>query len=72
MNVSMICIEFMAKLLIADSAQRLGFKSDFNEIIKHPWLSDIDIGQLRARAIDLPYKPKVGDQQLNEVYFSLE
>lgn len=72
MNVSRLCIEFMAKLLISDSAQRLGFKSDFTEIIKHPWLQDIDLGLLRLRQIELPYKPKVGDQQLNEVYFQLE
>lgn len=60
-NVSVQCIDFIAKLLIADSASRLGFQSDYKEVSSHPWLGDIDFAALKEKKIEMPYKPKLSE-----------
>lgn len=62
----------MSRLLISDSALRLGYQSDYKEISGHPWLQDLDIGGIIEKKLIPPYKPMVSDQKINQNYFIME
>lgn len=46
-------------MLNKDRKARLGQNGDVDEIIKHPWFSNLDIGKLLKKQLPAPYVPKV-------------
>lgn len=66
------CQDMIKKLLQQDSSQRLGFTSDFKEIQNHSWLTDVNWLDLKAKRIELPYKPSHNEQEINDGYFNME
>lgn len=53
------CKDFISKLLEKDPVNRLGSKEGIEEILRHPWLADINIDQLVSKQIDPPFRPKL-------------
>jgi serine/threonine protein kinase len=51
--------DLIDKLLNKNKDKRLGKEKDFDEIISHPWFSDIDINKLMRKEITPPYIPTV-------------
>lgn len=45
------CKDFISKCLAKKSQDRLGTNGDIEEIMSHPWFSDIDINALKAKEI---------------------
>ena len=60
-EVSMAGIDVINKLLCKDKTQRLGAKGDVDEILSHPFFSDLDITKLLKKEVPPPYKPEIGD-----------
>lgn len=55
----------LLKLLEKDPAGRLGTKEGIDEIIRHPWFSNIDFNQLLSKQIEPPFKPKLSSDILD-------
>jgi len=53
------CKDFIEKCLKKTPEERLGTKGDIQEILSHPWFSDIDVEKLLAREIESDFKPKL-------------
>lgn len=53
-------------MLDRNAASRLGAKGDVNEIISHPWFSDIDFEALLRKEILPPYKPDPAQMTIKE------
>ena len=49
--------DVITKLLTKDVEQRLGSKSDADEIVNHPWFSDMDWDGLMNKTIHSPFEP---------------
>ena len=60
-EVSMAGIDVINKLLCKDKTQRLGAKGDIDEILSHPFFSDLDITKLLKKEVPPPYKPEISD-----------
>jgi serum/glucocorticoid-regulated kinase 2 len=43
------CKDFIEKCLKKNPGERLGTKSDIEEILSHPWFSDLDLNALQSR-----------------------
>jgi len=54
--------DFIKLLLNKDASKRLGAMSDFDDIKKHPWFSDLDWDLLYQKKIEPPFKPKVSGE----------
>ena len=59
------CKDFISKCLAKKSADRLGTNGDIEEIMSHPWFSDIDIAALKAKEITPQFKPKLSKDLLD-------
>ena len=46
-------------MLIKDRKERLGQKMDVDEILGHPWFSDIDINEILKKTIPAPFVPVI-------------
>ena len=53
------CKDFISKLLEKDPINRLGCKTDIEEVISHPFFSSLNIHDLIARTAEAPFKPKL-------------
>lgn len=42
-----------------DKTKRLGSKNDVDDVINHPFFSDINTNELLAKWIEAPYKPEI-------------
>lgn len=62
--------DFLARLLAKDPAKRLGAVNGADEIIAHPWLSDIDFRQIALGQIPAPIN--VDTTHLNHVLSELD
>jgi serum/glucocorticoid-regulated kinase 2 len=51
--------DIINKLLNKDPTIRLGTKGGIDEILKHPWFSDVDIQAVIDKKVPSPYIPKV-------------
>ena len=49
--------DIIKKLLTKDPDQRLGSKNDADDIVSHPWFSDIDWDSLMAKKMISPFEP---------------
>ena len=47
------------KLLSKKKEKRLGATGGVDEILRHEFFKDLDIGLLKARKLDPPYKPDI-------------
>ena len=57
--------DLIFKLLVKEPENRMGSNGDIDELLKHPWFSDIDIDKLLAKEIQPTFIPKVKtDKQL--------
>ena len=43
--------DIIARLLNKNPKKRLGFQSDFKEIVQHPWFKEIDFQKLLLKSI---------------------
>jgi hypothetical protein len=46
-------------MLTKDRKERLGQKMDVDEILGHPWFSDIDIGAILKKSLPAPFVPVI-------------
>ena len=46
-------------MLTKDRKERLGQKMDGDEILGHPWFSDIDIGAVLKKSLAAPFVPLI-------------
>ena len=53
-------------MLDRNASTRLGSKGDINDVISHPWFSDIDFDALSRKEIVPPYKPDHEQMTLKE------
>jgi len=59
------CKDFISKCLAKNPAERLGSTGDIEEIMSHPWFSDIDTQSLQAKEIVPEFKPKLSKDMLD-------
>ena len=51
-------VDLISKLLWKDKSERLGARRDAEEILEHPWFTEIDKESLLAKQITPPFIPK--------------
>ena len=49
-------VDLLKKLLEKDASKRLGHFEGVDEILEHPWFSEVDIGNFITKIIDPPFK----------------
>lgn len=49
--------DIISKLLCKDVETRLGSTNDADEIVNHPWFSDIDWTKLMNKELESPFQP---------------
>lgn len=54
--------DFIAKCLIRDRVQRMGAKTDLQEIMNHSWFRDMDWNALLNKKIPPPFTPNVSEE----------
>lgn len=59
------CKDFLTKCLAKKAEDRLGTQGGVNEVVQHPWFSDIDIDALMNRKIKPEFKPKLSNNILD-------
>lgn len=59
------CKDFILKLLDKEAESRLGTAGDIEEVLSHPWLSEIDPQQILEKTIEAPMKPSLSNDQLD-------
>jgi serine/threonine protein kinase len=64
--------DIISKLLEKDPKKRLGYEGGIEEIISHPWFSDVDIDQLLNKQIEPPFIPKLSDDLTDVSNFDKE
>lgn len=47
-------------MLIRNPSNRLGSQNDVEDILSHPWFSDLNRQKMLNKQIPPPFKPKVG------------
>lgn len=61
-NVSVAAVDIIRKLLVKDPTRRLGsLARGEDDILDHPWFSDLDLQLLRRRQLPAPWLPDVRD-----------
>jgi len=66
------CKDFITKLLTKDPTQRLGFHGGCDEVLSHPWFSDIDVKKVLAKEIPAPYVPQLSKNLFDVSAFDKE
>lgn len=61
------CKDFINSCLSKDPNKRLGTKGDWKEVIKHPWLSDIDVDDLVNKRIKPMFIPKLSKRNIADI-----
>lgn len=51
--------DIISKLLSKDKNQRLGKLNDVDEVLSHPWFSEINLEDLLAKKITPPFIPQI-------------
>lgn len=51
--------DLITQLLVKDPKDRIGTTRDVDEILEHPWFSDIDIQKLMNKEIEPEFVPEV-------------
>ena len=64
--------DMISKLLEKDPKKRLGYEGGIEEIISHPWFSDVDIDQLLNKQIEPPFIPKLSEDLTDVSNFDKE
>ena len=50
-------------MLVKDRKDRLGQINDVNDILGHPWFSDVDIDAILNKKAPAPFIPKIESQR---------
>jgi serum/glucocorticoid-regulated kinase 2 len=58
--------DLISKLLDRKASTRLGSNGDVNEVVSHPFFSDIDFDKLQRKEIKPPYMPSAEQMTLKE------
>ena len=58
--------DLISKLLDRKASTRLGSNGDVNEVVSHPFFSDIDFDKLQRKEIKPPYMPSPEQMTLKE------
>jgi serum/glucocorticoid-regulated kinase 2 len=64
--------DIISKLLEKNPKKRLGHDGGIEEIIAHPWFSDIDIDMLLNKQLDPPFIPKLTEDLTDVSNFDKE
>lgn len=56
-QISKLAMDLIYKLTIKDLTKRIGFSLGFNEIVSHPWLSNIRLERIKHKNIKAPITP---------------
>ena len=59
------CKDFIEKCLKKHPDERLGSNGDINEILAHPWFSDVDMTALLSRQIKPEFIPKLSNDVMD-------
>lgn len=59
------CKDFITNCLKKSPAERLGTLNGVNDIINHPWFSDVDSQKLLSKQYDMEFKPKLSKDILD-------
>ena len=51
--------DFITRILVRNPEDRLGYKTDVDEILAHPWFKDLNIEKMMKKELATPFKPKV-------------
>lgn len=62
-EVSADAKDLISKMLAKDRKERIGQKGDVNEILGHPWFSDLNMEDILAKKVKSPYIPAIKDKQ---------
>ena len=57
------CKDLISNLLIKEPENRIGSDGGIDQILKHPWFSDIDINKLLNKELPPPFIPTVKSDQ---------
>ena len=57
-------------LLAKNPMKRIGFKNGIDDILTHPWLSQVDINKILNKQVEPPFKPKRFSFNFDENEFS--
>ena len=53
------CKDLIFNLLVKEPENRMGSDGGIDQILKHPWFSDIDVDKLLKKEIPPPFIPAV-------------
>lgn len=56
-HLSSKCKDFLSALLVKDPKKRLGAKDGMSEIINHPWMRELNYGEIILKKVQVPVKP---------------
>lgn len=56
-HLSSKCKDFLKSLLRKDPKTRLGAKEGMSEIINHPWMKELNYGEIILKKVKVPIKP---------------
>ena len=59
------CKDFINKCLSKTANNRLGSNGDIQEILSHPWFSDVNPQYLLAKKLDVEFKPSLSANALD-------
>ena len=63
------CKDFISKCLAKKESDRLGSKTDVDEVMNHPWLYQIDANDLLDKKIKPTYIPNISRNKFDLKYF---
>ena len=64
-NPNLVLKDLIINLLIKDKTKRLGTNGGVDEVISHPWFSDLDLESIKSKSIRAPYVPELENYGLN-------
>ena len=63
------CKDFISKLLEKNPVDRLGAKNDVQDLLQHPWFSDLDVKKMENREYEHKFVPEISDNILDTQNF---
>ena len=60
-EVSVKAKDLIRRLLEKNRLRRLGAKSDYQEVLQHPFFQGVDIQKIKNKTVPAPYHPEIND-----------
>lgn len=70
-HLSPKCKDFLSGLLEKDPRDRLGAKNGMSEIVNHPWIRDLNYGEIILKKVKVPLKPDPYNLNFNEEFINV-